>query len=68
VADGTLSPVEAAKEVIIEFWRGQFLSWDQPRWAYLFDEGLIGKKKANAWADEIWCPQDEKEIDEEDDA
>ena len=55
VADGSLSPVEAAKGIIIDFWRNQFLSWDQERWAYLFDEGLIDKKVARAWADEVWA-------------
>jgi hypothetical protein len=61
VADHNLSPVEAAKEVIIEFWRGQFLSFDQSRWEYLFDEGLIDARTANAWADEAWCSPVEEE-------
>jgi hypothetical protein len=54
VADGSLSPTEAAKEVIINFWRSQVLSWGQERWAYLFDEGTIGEVVAEAWADEVW--------------
>jgi hypothetical protein len=65
VANGNLSPIEAAKEVIIEFWRGQFQSWDQPRWAYLFDGGLIDEKTANVWADEVWCPLEEETDDDE---
>ena len=60
-----LEEVEAAKDIIIEFWRSQSGDWEQSRWAYLFDTGLIGNKTANEWADEVW--RDEKEeIDNED--
>ena len=65
VANGNLSPIEADKEVIIEFWRGQFQSWDQPRWAYLFTGRLIDEKTANAWADEVWRLPEEKAEDDE---
>jgi len=61
VADGNLEPIEAAKEVITEFWRMQRNAWEQSRWAYLFDEGLIDEKTANVWADEVWCPEEEEE-------
>ena len=64
VADGSLDPVEAAKDIIIEFWRSQVSDWDQSRWAYLFDTGLIGNKTANEWADAVWGREDE-EVDEE---
>jgi hypothetical protein len=63
VAEGSLSPIEAAKQAITEFWRTQL---NGPRWAYLFDEGLIDSKTANVWADEVWCPPEE-EADEEGD-
>ena len=63
VADGNLEPIEAAKEVITEFWRMQRNAWEQSRWAYLFDEGLIDEKTANVWADEVWCPEEEEEAD-----
>lgn len=62
MADGSLSPVDAAKEIITEFWRN---AWEQPRWAYLFAEGLIDTKTADAWADEVWCQLMEEETDEE---
>lgn len=54
VADGKLGPTEAAKELILNFWRIQYGGWNQDRWAYLFDEGLISTKTAGKWADEIW--------------
>ena len=60
VADGDLSPVEAAKKVIVEFWGSQVSAWEQPRWAYLFGEGLIDTQTANALADEVWCVSDEE--------
>jgi hypothetical protein len=60
VAEGSLSPVEAAKEAITEFWRMQMNAYEQCRWAYLFDEGLIDSKTANVWADEVWCPPGEE--------
>lgn len=65
VAEGRLSPVDAAKQVIVEFWRGQVVEWDQGRWAYLFDRGLIDEETANAWADEVWCTSENEEGDEE---
>jgi hypothetical protein len=46
-----------AKRVIQGFWGHQRNEWDQERWAYLFDEGLIDSATVDAWADEIW-PQD----------
>ena len=65
VADGSLDPVEAAKGIIIEFWRSQGDDWDQSRWADLFDTGLIGNKTANEWADEVWS-REEEEVEDED--
>jgi hypothetical protein len=53
-ADGRPGSAEAAKEIIIGFWRSQSDDWEQPRWAYLFEEGLIDEKIANDWANEIW--------------
>ena len=53
-ADGSLNILDAAKEVIISNWLWQRESWDQGRWAYLFDEGLIDGDKANEWASEVW--------------
>ena len=53
-----------AKRIIQGFWEHQRNEWDQERWAYLFDEGLINRTTANSWAEEIW-PQDNAP-DEED--
>ena len=55
-ASGELDPVEAAKEAIIEFWRGQFDRWYQSRWDGLFAGGLADDATASAWAVEVWGP------------
>jgi hypothetical protein len=62
VAEGELL---VAKRIIQGFWEHQRNEWDQERWDYLFDEGLINETTANSWAEEIW-PQDNAP-DEEDD-
>ena len=54
-----------AKRIIQGFWEHQRNEWDQERWAYLFDEGLVNETTANSWAEEVW-PQDNAP-DEEDD-
>ena len=54
-----------AKRIIQGFWQYQLNEWNQERWAYLFDEGLIDSATADAWADEIW-PQEDCEDDEDD--
>lgn len=53
-----------AKRIIQGFWQHHRHEWDQERWAYLFDEGLIDSATADVWADEIW-PPDEPELEEE---
>ena len=63
--DGHLAVIDAAKQIIIKSWVDQRTEYDQERWAYLFNEGLIDKSTAKAWADEAW-PEvvwDEEEFD-----
>jgi len=61
--------LEAAKKIIIDWWREQQYLCDQQRWAYLFYEGLISDEEANAWAEEAW-PEEvlEKEYEDESEA
>ena len=54
-----------AKRIIQGFWEHQRNEWDQERWAYLFDDGLIDSATADAWAEEIW-PQDNAPNEEDD--
>jgi len=56
---------EAASEIIIKYWLKQASGWDQARWAYLFDEGIISGKEADAWADEVWGDPEELSPEEE---
>ena len=57
---------EAAKSIITAFWRMQRDSWEQERWAYLFDTGLIDTDEAARWADEVWPPEVEEEEEDDD--
>ena len=66
--EGASGSVEVAKQVIINSWINQRNTYDQERWAYLFNEGLIDNSTANAWADEVWSEavldEDEESEDE----
>ena len=47
------------------YWLKQSGGWDQARWAYLFDEGLISGKEADSWANEVWGDPEELSPEEE---
>ena len=66
VTDAKLGPIEAAKELIVNFWRMQFEGWDHEPWAYLFDEGLIDTEMAKKWADEVWKSSDDEQLEDAD--
>ena len=61
--DANVPIKKAAREIITNYWSKQAGDWDQARWAYLLDEGLISRNEANSWADEIW-PETEEESDD----
>jgi hypothetical protein len=67
-------PTEADRTLVQAWWKMQVDGWDQARWAYLFDTGLVGRDEAARWADEVWPPgmdedeEDEHGCDAEDDA
>ena len=44
--------LEVAKRCVQNHWSS--LNWEQERWAYVFDEGIINSKTATEWANEIW--------------
>ena len=67
-ADGDLNHIEAARELITEFWLGQASSFDQQRWAHIFNEGLIDDNTANEWADEVWNRFEFVEDDQDEDS
>jgi hypothetical protein len=52
--DGRPGSAGAVKEIIIESWRSQSDDWEQPRWACVFQEGLVDEEAANLWANEVW--------------
>src|SRR5262249_25066856 len=53
-ADRTDDLQRAAKKVLTSYWRHQVDEWDQGRWESCIQEGLIGDRKANAWAEGGW--------------
>jgi hypothetical protein len=46
--------IRGCHDIIISDWSWQRGEWDQQRWAYLFDAGLVSKAEAQAWANEVW--------------
>lgn len=58
--------LEAARSIIVNYWRDSAYERDQSRWAYLFDEGLVSNEEANAWADKAW-PETASEKEDADD-
>jgi hypothetical protein len=58
VAIGSFGPevpiIQGCRDIMISDWGWQREECDQPRWAYLFDTGLVSKAEAQAWADEVW--------------
>jgi len=54
---------EGARAVICDDWQKLKSAWEQQRWAYLFNAGLISKERANAWADIVWEEAEEIEGD-----
>jgi hypothetical protein len=63
--DANVPIKEAAREIITNYWSKQAGEWEQARWAYLFDEGLISGAEANSWADEVWGDPEELHSEEE---
>ncbi len=50
-------------KIIKADWRAQFSKYGQQRWAYLFGVGLVSKKTAYKWADEVWNATADSEAD-----
>ncbi len=44
----------SAVDIIKQDWAWSLDEWDQPRWAYLFEPGLIDAEEAERMADEVW--------------
>jgi hypothetical protein len=51
-----VSFLDGSHDVIVSDWSSQ-RDHDQPRWAYLFDAGLVSEAEAQVWADEVWGHQ-----------
>jgi hypothetical protein len=55
---------EGTREIISADWTSHRES-EQPRWACLFNTGLISKAEADAWAEEVWPSEGDEEGEEE---
>ena len=57
VAIGAFGPetsiLQGSRDIIVSDWSWQRAEWDQRRWVYLFDTGLVSEAEAQAWADEV---------------
>ncbi len=57
--------LQASAAIVQSEWRNLFQCYDQQRWEYLFDEGLIDFALASDLADEVWGEGDEDDIDDD---
>jgi hypothetical protein len=57
--------LRASAEIVQSEWRDLFESYDQSRWEYLFDEGLIDRALADDLANEVWAEGDEDDMDDD---
>ena len=62
-----MSFLHGSRDVIVSDWSSQRDHY-QPRWAYLFDIGLVSKAEAQAWADGVWGHQSGQEDEDNDPA
>ena len=53
-------------EVIKAHWEEQYFQYEQHRWVYILDDGLITAPEANLLADEVWGDDEDGEEDETD--
>jgi hypothetical protein len=64
-AFGRDTPIkEGARRVVCDDWHDQWSGWEQQRWAYLFNTGLISHEEAAAWAEQVWPSENGEEDDD----
>jgi hypothetical protein len=52
--------LSSAAAIVQSEWRNLFQAYDQQRWAYIFDEGLIHAGHASDLADRVWEAEEEE--------
>ncbi len=65
--DGHIEPTEVAHQLLLDYWTMQEDDYGQRAPEDITDEGLIDKKIALSWAEEVWPDDIEKDEDDEDD-
>ena len=53
--------LSSAAAIVQGEWRNLFQTYDQQRWAYIFDEGLIDAGHARGLADRVWEAEEEED-------
>ena len=61
-----VAQLDGCRSVITDWWRMQGSSADQPRWAYVWEEGTVSAAEAGDWAEDVW-PEDNNDEEEEED-
>jgi hypothetical protein len=49
---------ESVKAIISLDWEERFLEYEQRRWKYVLEGGLVSEADAEQWADEVWLRSD----------
>ncbi len=57
--------LEGSHRILVNEWRRQRLGWDQEKWSWFLESGLVTESMAEEWAAEVWL--DVSEEDDEDD-
>lgn len=58
---------EAARKILTGYWRTQSENGGQQRWEDCLAEGLVNRRTALAWADEVWADPGEEDGNAEED-
>ncbi len=57
--DGDEGVLEGSMEVITDWWEETTKNSDDPRWEYVWEEGLVSRAEAESWADALWGDGDD---------
>jgi hypothetical protein len=52
--DGNADVLAGARKVITDWWEEATRGSDDPRWAYVWEEGRVSRVEAESWADALW--------------
>jgi len=50
---------DSVHDIVVFDWRAQVSEWDQGRWEYVLEPGLISTETLMKWAGEVWSKERE---------